>query len=140
MTGIRFGGVGLGLRLLALGWALTAKPSFPWEGSFGDPGSVDPSMKRWVYACAQKDCREGIECDLSLSPAVVPCSCGPQPKLYNRLDADTLTFAPLTGATDEIWVCVKCKEPPYRAGGTPELRSQVHGFAEFRQFALKSGG
>lgn len=141
MAGTRLGGARLALRLLALGWALAAKPAFPGEGSFGNGSLGDPSTKLWVYACARKDCGNKTRWIRSASFQRVACACGPGAMPGNRLDVDTRTFAPLPRQDDDVWVCIQCDEPPHRAGDTPGLRARpIHSFDEFRPYAVKNGG
>lgn len=116
---MRFGRAGFGWRLLVLGWVLAAKPSPP-RGSFGpDDMHTAGSKTTWVYVCSLPTCTENIQRDESELVMIPRCFCGNYPTLYNAFEDGGFVAI---NHDHEIWVCIKCKEPPVRAGAPRPLR------------------
>ncbi|MGI5457290.1 hypothetical protein ACQEWB_29810 [Streptomyces sp. CA-249302] len=139
MAGKRLGGAGFGFRLLALAWALAARPAPPPRGSFQLESAKSPKKKTFVYACTKRNCVANAQIIPSeVAPQHSPCSSG-HPTLRSQLSNGVLI--PLwEGQRDDVWVCVECEEPPFRPKDRPGRRTPVHPTAEFLQIATKNGG
>lgn len=136
MARTKFGGVGLTLRLLALGWALAARP-FPLIGSAGAPEAEDAEPKWWVYVCTAPRCTSPAQWKYAVHREDTWCSSCNSPALYNRLSSRG-TFVSVQEHTENIWICtaLRCMDPPARTDTAPRARPGH----PFKQYAEKPLG